>query len=490
MLLNIIEKLFPFEKEVTIEEKINFFSLKVVCKKTPEFTEVNLREVISIIKPNDKFSILTQVEQNDIVSITNHDEIDEFITNYNDSIEFFEENETFSLKLKIDKTAADSKRTIYSYKHFVIFWRQIDPINLLNVLNDILSNYGTVEFETIEPGVEPVTSSRITLNSSLPAIPKRDKIDKFRENCHFGNSGTYALTPEVFHLFNTNNKELTLKFNILCSLFSMVFLFDISSIHDQEFTYKINGYKAINGKVRINEHLASCKSVYYEIYSWVYSTEGNIADKLGLVRNLISIHYDQEITNLDAGILVSIKSAYKTYLKENISKYLDIRSKILQDLDWVSQKSSEIVEKYLSNYQKSIITFLSFFISVFLLRVLSSGEFTNVFTKDATILSFGFLAISVFYLAFSSWTLKSEKQRLKRKYENIKGRFKDLLVEEDIKNILNEDEEFEYELSFIKGRYRRYLWLWIITILILFVAILTVSSHFNWRIIYEFIKLN
>lgn len=489
MLLNTIDILFPFEKDVTVEENINFFSLEVVCNEIPKFTESNLSKLLSIIKPYDKFSILTQVEQNEIVSVSNKSELDDFVIKYNESIKFFEENEIFSLKLKVDKSAAGNKRTIYSYKHFVLFWNEIEPVNLLSVLNDILSYYDTLEFETVESGIEPLSSLWITLNSSLTNTPKENKIHILREHCHFGNSDKYALSPDTFHLFDTDNKELTLKFDILCSLFSMVFLFDISSITDNDFSYKINGYKVIDGKVKINEQLASCKSVYYEMYSWAYSTEGNITDKLGLIRNLISIHYDREITNLDNSILVSIKSAYRTYLKENISKYLEIRSKILQELDWVSQKSSDIVEKYLSNYQKSIITFLSFFISVFLLRVLSSGDFTNVFTKDATILSFGFLVITVFYLVFSSCTLKSEKKRLERKYKNIKGRFKDLLVEKDINNILKKDEEFNYELNFIDSRYRTYLWLWIITIIILFIAIITVSSYFNWKIIQELILI-
>jgi hypothetical protein len=183
--------------------------------------------------------------------------------------------------------------------------------------------------------------------------------------------------------------------------------------------------------------------------------------------------------------LISIKSAYKTYLKENVGRYLEIRNKIFDELSWVSQKSSEIVEKYLTNYQRSIFTFLSFFVSVFILRVLKTTEFTNIFSKDATILSFAFLFISIVYLYFSRWNLNKEKDRLKRKYKNIKNRYKDLLIDKDIEKILDNDSEFNYEISFIEKRLKGYTILWIITLIILLFSVLTISDYLNWTIIWE-----
>lgn len=489
MLLEKINSVISFEKEILIEEKINFFNLEVICKSKPNINEEKLNEILSIIREYDSFSMIIQLEQNEPVTINSRNDSNRFIQDFIESTGHFEAGEKFSFKLKIDKSKAGKIRTIYSYKHFLIFWNEIEPIKLLDVLNEILQSFGIIQLQTVESNIASIFTKKIFLNRELQVLPSFNNNESLlKENCHFGNAEKYNITPDTFYLIDRTNIDLLEKLDILCSLFSIIFLFDITSINNELLKYKINGYRTINGEIKIDSELAKSKDAYYEIYDWCYSSEGNIADKLGLARNLISIHLTNNINELDGNALISIKSAYKTYLKENVSKYLEIRSQIVEELNWISQKSSDIVEKYLSNYQKSIFTFLSFFISVFILRVLGKGEFTDVFTKDATILSMAFLAISVIYLVFSNWNLKSEKERLKRKYKNVKERYKDLLVEKDIENILKEDKEFKYELEYVNKRHKRYLWLWITTIFILFISVLTVSSYWNWGKILEMIK--
>jgi hypothetical protein len=77
--------------------------------------------------------------------------------------------------------------------------------------------------------------------------------------------------------------------------------------------------------------------------------------------------------------------------------------------------------------------------------------------------------------------LSVEKNRLKRKYQNLKERFKYLLVQKDIDNILKDDSEFKYELSYIKKRFNIYLYLWIVTIVILLAVIIIVSDYFKFN---------
>lgn len=76
-----------------------------------------------------------------------------------------------------------------------------------------------------------------------------------------------------------------------------------------------------------------------------------------------------------------------------------------------------------------------------------------------------------------------EKKRLTRKYENVKTRYYDLLNVNDINRILDNDEEFNYEMNFITIRQKIYTLLWVVTILLLICAILTVSNYINWNTI-------
>jgi hypothetical protein len=488
MLVRKIEDLFLSEKQINIEEKINSFSINVQCGYIITINKTQLTNILSLIDDEDVFYLSTQVSDDEVVVLENYSDIDEYIQKFNDSITYFEDTDRLTLKLEISKSKDRGERIIYSYIHFLSFWNKIEPINLLSVINDILKLHSFLKFKTLEENIPSISGHYISFNKEFALAEIKDNYIYLKDNCHFGNSDNFQLTPDTFYIVDRTNQDLVLKFDILCALFSIIYLFDITLIEGSSLSFKLNGYKSISGKIEVGSAIAKCKAVYYEIYSWCYSSEGNLTDKLGLARNLISLSTTEEITKLDDSVIISIKSAHKAYLKENISKYLEIRSKIITELDWISQKSSEIIEKYLSGYQKSIFTFLSFFISVFVLRILSSASFLNVFTKDATVLSFAFLIMSVIYLIFSSLTLRSERKRLIRKYDNIKGRFKDLLIETDINNILKDDEEFKYELTFIRNRFLTYLWLWIITIITLFAAILFVSSYVNWETLIELIK--
>lgn len=483
-------ELFPKRESKLIEEKINSFKLEYTLDEKPDIEQTHFESYLRNMQNGDDFKISVQIENNDPVVIVNIDKVSEFISELDASFQYYEESEKIEFKLTIYKNSNGYIRNIYNTECFVKFWETLTVFDLLNVLNPIFKRNRCIFFKYIELDKKIIHTSNMYFDYQMENQNVTRDIKKIKENCHFGNIEEFPFLPDFFHINNlsVNHNSITDKLTILDSLFSIISLFDITSINENKLFYKLNGYKTFEGNIEINSSFLECSTTYYKIYDWVYSSDGNTTDKIGLVRNILSIYLEEDITKLDKNILVSIKSAYKIYLKENVGKYLEIRNKIFDELSWVSQKSSEIVEKYLSSYQKSIFTFLSFFVSVFIIQVLKTSDFVNVFSKDATILSFAFLGMSAIYFCFSKWTLNKEEDRLKRKYSNIKNRYKDLLINEDIEKILNNDEEFNYEISFIGKRNKAYTILWVITLIVLLVSILTISDYVNWNIITETIK--
>lgn len=482
-------KIFSFKEMVLIEEKINSFRLTYILDTKPNIDISIIDEYLIKIPENDNFEITIQIEENDPITIIDRNKAKDFLTEFQSSFQYYEESEKIKFSLLIDKKNNKSIRNIYCLDSFTSFWEGIKIIDLLIVLKPILERNNNLHFNYLEEGKDEIRTSYLFFNYQNNIQPYKSNIKNIKENCHFGNFEEFPFTPDFFYPITGNDiNPIVNKLKVVASLFSIISIFDITSIKDNKLYYKLSGYKTYEGEIAIDNSLLKCSNTYYNIYKWIYSSDGNSTDKIGLVRNILSIYLEDDITKLDKNILISIKSAYKTYLKENVGKYLEIRNKIFDELSWVSQKSSEIVEKYLSNYQKSLFTFLSFFLSVFIIRVLKTDNFSNIFSKDATILSFAFLIVSAVYLVISKWTLKKEKSRLTRKYENIKKRYKDLLIEKDIEKILDDDNEFNYEISFINERHKAYTWLWIITLLILFISILTISDYINWNIIKETIN--
>ncbi len=467
--------------EINVIENFTSFSIAFKTKANVYFESGIIGDIVNLINPRDSFSFTFQIDNGEAVGFYEKANQEVFLKKLQEDFQYYEEGELITVKLKIYKSAG-SVITIYSYSDFRAFFNDLSLLDKLELLNALFKSNSSIVLQTIEPNIEPFRTERFAINTDLPkdfATLNKNFLD---EHCHFGNSDKYFVDPYYFNPVIIENEDFLETFNSLCCLMSMIYIFDISSIIDKKLYYKINGFKALQGEINIENSINTGKELFYELFEWCYSSEGNIADKLGITRNIISIHYKERLINLEKGVLVSVKSAFKTYLKENVSRYIELRGKIQDELNWIAQKSGEIVDRYLSSYQKSIFTFLSFFISVFVFRILSKGSGIIIFNKDATILSIAFLGLSIIFLIFSSWNLTVEKNRLNRKYQNVKERFKDLLVQKDIDNILNGDKEFEYELGYINKRFKIFLWLWILTILILLISVLVVSDYitFEW----------
>lgn len=463
-------------ENISVKENFSFFTISLQTRNKPDLNIDLIKDIVEQIDSQDNFDFIFKIDDGDALILNKNSRDNGFNDRLNNHFQYYEEGETVFIKLEILKLETGDIRTIYSYEDFMSFLNELKLTELLEVLNKLFRAHSTIHLKTLESDIKSFSTAKFTLNAKKLTKTIQSNTSHLNDNCHFGNSENYIVNPDYFNPIIYDNTDFKESFDALCCLFSMIYIFDVTTIENEKLKYKINGFKTLQGEISIDNHLHGSKEVFYELYDWCYSSEGSVTDKLGLTRNIISVHYKDNIEAIDTSVLASVKSAHKTYLKENVSKYIELRGKIHDELSWISQKSSEIVENYISSYQKSVFTFLSFFISVFVLRIISGNGFANVFNKDVSVLSVAFLAISTVILIFSSFNLIMETSRLERKYKNLKERYKDLLVKKDIDTILNRDKEFNYEMSYINKRYCLFLSVWIITILILLAAILLLSD--------------
>lgn len=483
----IFEVFIPIEqKEVTAIDKFTTCTVAYNISNFKQFTESALNDIILFISDIDNFDLSFKIGENDELNLKTKSTSIFFqeVVKERD----FVEDELVLFKLEIKKNIRQSIN-IYDFKSFNNFWKSTSLISLLNLFKSNQSSLGQLNFILIEKEVSSFYSQNIIF-SSKPINSEYPLNNTISENCHFGNVKEYPFNPYFFNLKVRPKEENSIsdKLDKLSLMFCIVSIFDITAIKDSKLYYKLNGYKSYEGYIDVENLDKNQNEIYFKIFDWTYSENSKISDKIGLARNIISLSLKEDDISITESVYLSIQSAYRTYLRDNISKYIEIRNKIVDELGWISQKAGEIVGNYLSSYQKSIFTFLSFFISVFLLRFLGRKEVEEVFSKDVTIFSFSFLLLSIVYLVFSIWNIYLEKTRLIRKYDNLKNRYTDLLTSNDINRILKDDEEFNYELSFIDKRIWIYTALWIITIVILISAVLTVSNYLNWNSIYNMMK--
>ncbi len=300
-------------------------------------------------------------------------------------------------------------------------------------------------------------------------IECRDKVS------HFVNADQYSFIPECFD-FN-ENFFLSDHFSYLRSIFNLIYLSDYSNINENRLNFKIKGYKTLN--CELNTKLSSeVENELSTIYDWVYS-DGPFVDKIGIARNVISIHIKEEnISTLEIGTCHSAQSGYDLYLKDNVKQYIEVKNKIADVLYTQSEKASGIVKDMFTMFKTSMWTFLSFFLMSFLVKVIekktelkSLDQILN-FNLATSVIGFSLVIISFFYLFFARKEVADETKRLNNKYMEIENRYKDLLNEKDLQKILTQSNvdgrsAQEIEISYINEKKSLYTQYWILIIIIL-----------------------
>ena len=488
MFLNDLINCFFSEYQIeSVSENDLLFDLKLTSKYKSEFSIDITKVDFSFIQPNDIFNMAVTYGENDSIQfLQSTDKLEDFKDSLENVAKYIDDDTIVYITIIINKKRQDTGITIYDINIFEKTISSLSISQIYSVFDRAFSTFETITFNVlnIESPICTETiffvkaGSSLNYNSTIDRVKRKDAIKTL---CHYSKIDEHKLIPDDFKIKieNPKFKKVGELFNTLCISLSIIFLFDITSLEENELEFKINGYKSIKGKSNLVNEIENLKIDYFEIYDWVY-TGGNLIDKIGLARNIISLHLSK--TNnllLNGNPFQSIKSSYKVYEKQNIKQYIEIRNKISDQLLEFNNRANKVIETFASGFQKSSLALISFYTSAIVIRVLGKGEFTNIFTPDATILSIAFIIISYIYFHYSKWEVKEQRRRFVDSYTNLKERYTDLLEEDDIKRILNNDKEFNSDLKFIDDKLNVYSKLWFLFLLILLIVTISLFLIYN-----------
>lgn len=447
-------------------ETFDSYIIQFCIKSSPKLSKHQIEEVLDLIK--DSFVLV--VGSFTLSNRSSDEETEYFFDNIIDNSEN-EVGREIIIKIDIKKNSTNNILNIYNYKIFTSFIKERRIKIILEWLSKFTDGIG---INILYDNVPPIKTNFIHLQNNLTntALVK-NKRAPIKEYCHFGNIDSFPFDPDCFHLENYNNEDKFHKFlKKLASIYLIVSLFDITTIKDKELYYKLLGQRHCSGTISFNElNFSNYYDVYYKIYKWVYNKDSsNIADRIGLARNVISIHLHDNSLKIDDSTMEALLSNYNLYLKNNLSTYLNLRNNILTELNIILQRTNEVSKQFIENFKKNMNSILYFFITVFVIRFISKPD-GKVITSEAMILSLGFIMISFFYLCYSNRVFRCDKKYLEEKYKNIEVRYSDLFLKEDIKKILNNDHEFKNELEHLKKVHSRYQFLWISINILLIITV-------------------
>ncbi|MBN2435599.1 MAG: hypothetical protein JXK07_10080 [Spirochaetes bacterium] len=427
-----------------------------------------------LLKLPDKWELRYNLfEENEItINTSDMEQLDGFI----DKLDFQTIQDEFdhTISLKITK---EPKPYVFFYsadKFYSLFSDEQLPL-FLCYLSDTFAKQDSIVFECDESISEFCTQTLCLRNKGSELQPqglsceeRNDKINATREHSHFFQTKEYALLPEDFFLNpQTDNVEIINSLNKLCTLFSMTSLCNHFDIKWPSFSAKLYGYKTISSTFSFLDMKIEVSEIYYKIYLWVYSKSGHISDKIGIARNLLSLHIqDKDFFTVTSEILTAIRTSFQIYLKDNITQYLSIKNNITNEVIEIVRKAMDLSAIFSSNFKNNFLGFVSFFVTVLILNTVSSGKISNIFTKDISLLTFGFLFISFLFLGYSLWEICSSKKQINVLYNNIKCRYDKLLESKDLEDVFNHDEEITLANRIICGNIRFVSIMWLLSILV------------------------
>ncbi len=436
--------------------------------------------LLTFCNPNDQLSFT--VEFGEANPVTFHSAKADFV-DFKTKLEYeysHQESEPIKATFKINKKNIASNISIYDLETFSNTIGKLTVAQTFVIFNRVLADTSFVNFKVLHLE-KPFNTATIFFTPAGDTKPtyiftdRHKRLDSVLTASNYTNIKEHNLTPDDFEMQieNPEYNKLCMLFYRYSALLSVIYLFDITTLNENQLEFKINGYKSIKGIIDVSQTIKGTEE-YFNIYNWVYGG-GNLNDKIGLARNIISLHFLQsgEI-GLKGNPFQSIQSSFKVYEKQNIKQYIEVRNKISDQLLDFNNRANKVIETFASGFQKSALALISFYISAIVIRVLSKGDFVNVFSIDATLLSIAFIGGSFVYYRVAKWEVIEQRKRFVDSYTHLKERYTDLLEKDDIKRILNDDKEFNADIAFINNKLKAYsnLWKWFLGILLIVTLLL------------------
>ncbi|EKN3880256.1 TPA: hypothetical protein ACPZRZ_003937 [Yersinia enterocolitica] len=439
------------------------------------------------LQHNLEYDVMLKLEDTASIEFDQSSDFNSITQQINEQLPFYDKDLKNTLTIKIFKRKSHEKNNIthiFDLKSYLQLWDDVSFLELLTFLNsfdndkkvlfkswEFISDFNTSQYY--------FTSDLDRTLSFLDTSERKKSFEKRNKSCHFTNDSEFKFNPDDFFiLIDTDHQSIKNKFKVFLVILTIIYLSDFSEIitnsdNSLSLEYKMKGYRLINNIVAFEDiDVSTCEELYF-IYQWVYN-QGNFVDKVGLARNIISIHMlGNDITSLSQGTLKSIESGYDIYLKDNVKQYIEIKNKISELLIAQTDKASDITKNMFATLKTSFWSIVTFFITVILVKLVATKDSSSgIISGEIFIVTLVFITFSFVYLFLTNNEVGEEKKRLFDRYDTIKLRYKDLLNEDDLNKVIDTSTLRKSDGDYIDKRKKMYTWTWIgfnlLTLLVVF----------------------
>lgn len=472
-----------FEDFYTLNLIYQIDSLKDVIPQNGIDVNIPLRDVLSI-------SIYDSIDIDDDVDL-------KYNSSTNNWNEFFSEyshlDKTINrlIKIEISKNTMSHERSIYKFDLFKAYLNSSNPFSILGQLCGFL-NSEICEFEFQEEHVVSFATNKFHFHGRGKKIIQNELYKSLEERKRCINKAGFLcsstefkgeLLPDDIFPIVTENDFLRQFFEKLSTLYALCFLLDYTYVEDSQLNYRLNGFKSIAGKWNLTHDINDkTANEINRIYAWGYNG-GDIDDKILIIRNILSLNFDNATLLLQSNTFDAILSNYKIYQKENVRQYLDLRNNVVKDIQKYQDSILQAIDDFEDTFKKLSISLLSFFFISVVLSILSFVLSSNRHIPDPVILCcMALCGISLLYYKKEHKWLDERIEYLERRFMNSKKYYEDLLGKEELKNLYEEEnasdnQDTRFRNKKIEGFSN--LWKWSTIIILTFLIVVLVLNHIH-----------
>jgi hypothetical protein len=473
-----------YTSEVT--ESLEECNIRLVSPNINTPSEEQIKEIIKEFPDRDTLIVDIILDSGEANRFKLDDSLDytELKSSIETLVEIKDDSSIFTVGIKIRKrTDQRSRISIYRFESLLSYLEQQTLRGIVYCFREALGQKEHIIFELMDIQDTFYTGSfYFTSNDRVETteIGRESKILKRYDICTFLNASECKFVAEDFHLVKRSRSEAFNKLmDKLTIIYALISICNISGFEGvNELWCRIYGYKSLVNTINYDEMSVDGASQYFEIHKWLYN-EGNLSDKAGLVRNIITIHLrNNSLLELEDNTLASIRSSHEIYLKQNVQQYIEVKNKIVESLNDMAQKAGGMVDTFTGTLKNNFLGIITFFVSTVVLNAVSGEEDGVIFSTQIAMISYGLLLISGLFLIASIWEIIQDINRFKNNYKRIRSYYGDILNDGDIEKIFCNDRYHKEDISYVWSKTKFYSAIWVIT-LIVFYLIIYKSSNLN-----------
>ncbi len=441
--------------------------------KSINTTWENVQEIFELTA-NDTLTLSIYYSDDISILINNNTSRDEFL----DFIKLFSGvsnlDDNIKITLNIDKKTVNQTVCIYSFDYVQKWLIEKSVSDFLSTISKLKAQgYSYLRCKCLFDDIY-IASGFLRFEKMETKNPyyceTNNIIEKRNQICSSSNM-SQNLVPDDFCFLTPPAEDLQLIRLIqqACTLLSIGFIADKSSLEKDHIKITISGYRLIEQVISLNSLLTN--STFYKIYRWLYY-DGNIDDKIQIVRNIISLHCRYElIENLDETVYCSIKSNYKLYLQDNVKDYLALKQQVSDTLKQYCNNVSSTINEYSGYLKKNFVAALGYILTLLLTKAINLTEAPTI-NMNVIDISLILVGGSLIYFAISLLELNSKFRYYESIIESIKNYYSDILEDKVVEEIIDKNPIYIMAINNFTRNRRTTSIIWLVSITLITVYLL------------------